>query len=277
MTMPSPDRTPRGAEWAARPASPPRTPAATLLARRRRRLRPRRATRAPASPTSPTRPAPAADPIYVHFGSKAELFAATLRANADAALDHVLGALDRPDAASLLTAFGSHLADTEAGHGTLMVQAIIAARHDRAIADLVARTFAERERGIARLIERDQRSRRGRCPGLAGDRRPLLDDRRPRGTPRRGDRPPTHRGRRLVAPHRHRHQHDEGPLGRCPNGPSAAAPAGSEAGAAGPAPMRLWLDAAAAEVDVDLTGRQRLEHLRARHAPHDRTTLARTA
>jgi AcrR family transcriptional regulator len=97
-------------------------------------------------------------PIYVHFGSKADLFAATLRANADAALDHVLGALDRPDAASLLTAFGSHLADTEAGHGTLMVQAIIAARHDPAIADLVARTFAERERGIARLIERDQRT-----------------------------------------------------------------------------------------------------------------------
>jgi AcrR family transcriptional regulator len=96
-------------------------------------------------------------PIYVHFGSKADLFAATLTANADAALDHVLGTLDgRPDAASLLTAFGSGLSDTRAGAGTLMVQAIIAARHDPAIAALVADTFAERERGIARLVERDQ-------------------------------------------------------------------------------------------------------------------------
>ena len=96
-------------------------------------------------------------PIYVHFGSKAGLFAATLKANADQALDHVLGTLDgRPDAASLLTAFGSQLSDPRTGAGTLMVQAIIAARHDPAIAELVAETFAERERGIARLVARDQ-------------------------------------------------------------------------------------------------------------------------
>ena len=95
-------------------------------------------------------------PIYVHFGSKAELFAATLRANADEALDHVLGTLDRPDAASLLKAFGSRLSDPAAGHGTLMVQAIIAARHDAAVAELVAATFAERERGMARLVETGQ-------------------------------------------------------------------------------------------------------------------------
>lgn len=96
-------------------------------------------------------------PIYVHFGSKADLFAATLRANADQALDHVLGTLDRPDAMALLKAFGSRLADPAAGHGTLMIQAIVAARHDPAIAKLVADTFAQRERAIARLVEKGQR------------------------------------------------------------------------------------------------------------------------
>ena len=83
-------------------------------------------------------------PIYVHYGGKAELFVAMLRANTDAALDPVLGRLDRPDVTSLLASFGSHLARAP-DDGTLMVQAIIAARHDPE-APPRRRTFAERER-----------------------------------------------------------------------------------------------------------------------------------
>lgn len=94
-------------------------------------------------------------PIYTHFGSKAELFVATLRANTDRALGHVLGGLDRGDAASVLAAFGRALSSHPTRNG-LILEAIVASRRDPVVAELVAQAFAEREVGIQNLVRRGQ-------------------------------------------------------------------------------------------------------------------------
>ena len=94
-------------------------------------------------------------PIYTHFGSKAELFVATLRANTDRSLGHVLGGVDRGDAASVLAAFGRALSSHPTRSG-LLLEAIVASRRDPAVAELVARAFSEREEGVQKLVRHGQ-------------------------------------------------------------------------------------------------------------------------
>ena len=69
-------------------------------------------------------------PIYLHYGGKAELFVAMLRAHTDAELDAVLGRLDHHDVTSLLASLGSELARAPDDRGALMIEAIVAARRD---------------------------------------------------------------------------------------------------------------------------------------------------
>ncbi len=95
-------------------------------------------------------------PIYLHYGGKAELFVAMLRAHTDAELDAVLGRIDHHDVTSLLASLGSELARAPDDRGALMIEAIVAARRDPEAARLLAETFAERERLLAQLIERGQ-------------------------------------------------------------------------------------------------------------------------
>jgi len=96
-------------------------------------------------------------PIYTHFGGKAELFVATIRTHTDRALDHVMGRVDRGDAASVLAAFGRALPDRPS-RGDLLVEAIVAARRDPVVAELVARAFSERERELREMVQRGQKA-----------------------------------------------------------------------------------------------------------------------
>jgi TetR/AcrR family transcriptional regulator, repressor for uid operon len=97
-------------------------------------------------------------PIYQHFGSKAELFAAVLRAHSDAELDAVLGRTDHHDVTSLLTTLGSDLVNRRDERGAFMIEAIVAARRDPEAAALLTETFAERERLLRLLVERGKAS-----------------------------------------------------------------------------------------------------------------------
>ena len=99
-------------------------------------------------------------PIYTHFGGKAELFAATLRAYDERTLDEVLGRVEAHDAATILAAFGRALtaSDKPRPEAGLLIEAIVAARRDPAAAELVAERLAARERAVRRLVSAGQRS-----------------------------------------------------------------------------------------------------------------------
>lgn len=95
-------------------------------------------------------------PIYGHFGSKAELFAATLEAHTDRELDSILGSGGKRDASSILASLGSALSRRHASRRSLLVEAIVASRRDPAVAALVSDIFARRQARLVRLIEAGQ-------------------------------------------------------------------------------------------------------------------------
>lgn len=95
-------------------------------------------------------------PIYVHFGGKAELFAAVLEANTDRELDKVLGDIDRHDAPTVLATLGSRLSNKEARTATLLIEAITTARRDPTVAKVLAQIFARRQARLATLISESQ-------------------------------------------------------------------------------------------------------------------------
>ncbi|HET9077113.1 MAG TPA: TetR family transcriptional regulator [Acidimicrobiales bacterium] len=93
--------------------------------------------------------------IYAHFASKAELFAATLRAYAERDLDRVLSG----GAAQLmegLTSVGASFDRPEPTEASLLVSAIIAARNDPEVAALVGALLAERETFFKTLVQEAQ-------------------------------------------------------------------------------------------------------------------------
>lgn len=97
-------------------------------------------------------------PIYVHFGSKTELFAATLEAHTDDELDRVLGATDKGDVRSVLAVLGSSVSRRHGDRGSLLVEAIVAARRDPAVEALVVELFQRRHRRIARMVDKGRAS-----------------------------------------------------------------------------------------------------------------------
>lgn len=96
--------------------------------------------------------------IYGHFGSKAELFVATLRTHSAREIERLLGGGDAIDVAALITDRGSALDRPRAAEGSLVVEAIVAAKHDPKVAELLLDAFGRRERAFAELLRGAQAS-----------------------------------------------------------------------------------------------------------------------
>jgi len=96
--------------------------------------------------------------IYAHFGSKAELFVATLRAHSEREVADLLGTGDAIDVASVIAARGAALDRRSAARGSLVVEAIVAAKHDPKVAELLREVFGHREARFSELLRRTQAS-----------------------------------------------------------------------------------------------------------------------
>lgn len=97
-------------------------------------------------------------PIYTHYGSKAELFAATVRASCMREVDELLGAGDGEGVADRLAARGGRLDRRTTAESSLLVSAIVAAQTDPEIAGALVGPLTEREDRFAELIRQGQSS-----------------------------------------------------------------------------------------------------------------------
>jgi AcrR family transcriptional regulator len=93
--------------------------------------------------------------VYSRFGSKAELFAATLRARSPREVERLLGD-GSVDAADLLARRGAQLDARDPHDGDLLMEAMVAARRHPEVATLLAELFLEREGRLAELVRRSQ-------------------------------------------------------------------------------------------------------------------------
>lgn len=93
--------------------------------------------------------------VYSRFGSKAELFAATLRARSPREVERLLGD-GSVQAADLLARRGAELDARDPHDGALLMEAIVAARRHPEVASLLAELFLEREGRLAELVRRAQ-------------------------------------------------------------------------------------------------------------------------
>ena len=94
--------------------------------------------------------------IYGHFGSKAELFVATLRAHSEREIEGLLGDGDAIDVAAVIAARGAVLDRRSVAHGSLVVEAVVAAKHDPKVAELLRASFGQREDRFAALLRSAQ-------------------------------------------------------------------------------------------------------------------------
>jgi AcrR family transcriptional regulator len=90
--------------------------------------------------------------IYAHFGGKAELFAATLHAHGSREVDRLLELVSATDAAEVLRTRGVALAHRDLAQGSLLTEAIVAAKRHPDVARLMLEALGEREQRIAELI-----------------------------------------------------------------------------------------------------------------------------
>lgn len=95
-------------------------------------------------------------PVYGHFGSKAELFAATLEAHSDRELDDFLGASGARDVPAVLSALGANLVRPQPERRSLLVEAVVASRRHPTVAALMSDIFARRRRRLATMVEAGQ-------------------------------------------------------------------------------------------------------------------------
>lgn len=94
--------------------------------------------------------------IYAHYASKAELLVDALRAHRDRAVASVLAADGRADVAGVLLALGTRLGTSEPEATALLVEALLAARRDAELAQVLAAALGEREGTMAALIAQGQ-------------------------------------------------------------------------------------------------------------------------
>ncbi|MBA2609232.1 MAG: TetR/AcrR family transcriptional regulator [Actinobacteria bacterium] len=94
--------------------------------------------------------------IYSHFGSKAELFAATLQTHGSTEVAALLAFGATPNPVEFLTQRGRGLAHRRPEEGSLLVQAIVAARRHPDVAALLISAFSEREGRIADMLRSGQ-------------------------------------------------------------------------------------------------------------------------
>jgi AcrR family transcriptional regulator len=95
--------------------------------------------------------------IYAHYSSKAELFNATLEAYGERDLDQFLGA-GVAGVADVITTIGASFDHREETEASLLISAVVAARNDPEVSDLLRRGVAEREGMFRGLIATAQES-----------------------------------------------------------------------------------------------------------------------
>jgi AcrR family transcriptional regulator len=93
--------------------------------------------------------------IYAHYGSKAELFIATLRKHTRRQIHEVLG-VRGPGFVDALATLGSKLDQRSADDGSLLIEAIVAGQRDPEVARLLVGAFAEREDMVTDLVREAQ-------------------------------------------------------------------------------------------------------------------------
>lgn len=95
--------------------------------------------------------------IYAHFGSKAELFVATLHVHGSDEVARLLTVGGSgPDVIELIRERGVALAHRHPTEGSLLVEAIMAAKRHPEVAAVLAEEFAGRERRFADLLRSGQ-------------------------------------------------------------------------------------------------------------------------
>lgn len=96
--------------------------------------------------------------IYAHYKSKAELLAAALQAHGERATASLFPPGRRSDAPTVLATLGKRLATRDAHESALLVEALLAARRDPELADILGAALAGRESLMTGIVARAQQS-----------------------------------------------------------------------------------------------------------------------
>lgn len=88
--------------------------------------------------------------LYAHFDGKADLFVAMLRERCSPQVDALLGG---DDPVGGITAVGARLDQRTAAERTLLVQAIVAAADDPAVADVLRASFTDRGAAVSGVLD----------------------------------------------------------------------------------------------------------------------------
>lgn len=94
--------------------------------------------------------------IYAHYKSKAELLAAALTEHGERATASLFPPGRRSDAPTVLTVLGKRLASRDAQDSALLVEALLAARRDAELAEILAAALSGRESAMGALVRRAQ-------------------------------------------------------------------------------------------------------------------------
>jgi AcrR family transcriptional regulator len=94
--------------------------------------------------------------IYVHYASKAELLVDALRVHSERATASLLPTDRRPNAAAMLVTLGSRLQRRDERSTALLTEALLAARRDAELAQVLAAALGARERRTAGLLAESQ-------------------------------------------------------------------------------------------------------------------------
>jgi AcrR family transcriptional regulator len=95
-------------------------------------------------------------PVYAHYGSKAELFVAVLQEHGHRQYRRMLGDEAGGDVTEFLTIGGSAFDRRRPGQAALVIEAIVAAKRDPEVADLVSSWLQGGEQRLADSIEEAQ-------------------------------------------------------------------------------------------------------------------------
>src|SRR5947209_523294 len=94
--------------------------------------------------------------IYAHYGSKAELLAAALKAHGERATASLFPPGRRADAPTVLATLGRRLASRDPHESALLLEALLAARRDPELAGVLAGAISGRESVMTLLVARAQ-------------------------------------------------------------------------------------------------------------------------
>lgn len=95
--------------------------------------------------------------IYAHYGSKAELLLASLQARSRGEIARLFRSEGRADLLSTMVALGSKLDVPDDRDSGLLIEAIVASRHDPELRSLLVEGMDGRERFLADLVSVAQR------------------------------------------------------------------------------------------------------------------------